>query len=59
MPVYEYTCAEGHVTAKVRRIENRHERAYCEHHQCNRIAYMVLSPTPGNVKNPAVPRSKK
>jgi hypothetical protein len=56
VPFYVYECPAGHKTEKMRNIARRHERALCDH--CTRFAYQVLTPVPGIVKNPAVPRRK-
>lgn len=42
MPLYEYVCAKGHRTERLRDAEDRNEPCLCD--QCGQPALPVLSP---------------
>lgn len=57
MPVYEYRCNKcGEEHAELRYIKQRMVARRCK---CGGYCKQILSPTPGIVKNPAVPRRGK
>jgi hypothetical protein len=61
VPLYEFECPRGHVNAEM--VPFGRIRVRCvtrvNHYPCNRWASKILSPTPGIVKDPAVPRRVK
>lgn len=64
MPIYEFQCKQGHVTSEFvsHRTVQQIICPICYESDDERIdtcAYRILSPTPGIVKNPAVPRRAK
>lgn len=61
VPVYEYQCPRcSRTVEEIRCIVGRdEEKPVCEHNGMGVYMQRVISPTPGSVKDPAVPRSKK
>lgn len=57
MPIYEYLCPKGHLTEQFVSLVKASRRQPCR--LCGTVAVRILSPTPGFVKNPAVPRRAK
>lgn len=57
MPIYEYLCPKGHLTEQFVSPVKASRRQPCR--LCGTVAVRILSPTPGFVKNPAVPRRAK
>jgi len=41
MPVYEYKCEEGHVSTRLRSVENRAETTTCK--KCDKPASFIVS----------------
>ena len=41
MPIYEYKCEEGHISTRLRKIENRTETTTCK--RCDKPAYFIVS----------------
>lgn len=56
MPTYEYQCKAGHVTESQQLLEAKAVHIRCQ--TCGKRARPIVSPVPGIVKNPAVPRNK-
>lgn len=60
MPIYEYICGGcGSVQEEIRCIADRDKGPKCETCKCSVPMHPRLSPTRGNVKNPAVPKRTK
>lgn len=60
MPLYEYECPGCWSQREdIRKIEDRDHGPTCDRADCRQQMKLILSPTPGIVKNPAVPRSSK
>lgn len=57
MPVYEYQCKAGHVTESMQLLAEKAAHIRCP--TCGKRARPILSATPGHVRNPAVPRSRR
>lgn len=61
MPVYEYACPNCEAQRNdIRAVAERKDGPFCGGSDCFGIKMeLILSPTPGIVKDPAVPRSNK
>lgn len=58
MPIYEYACANGHLTTDFRPVRSRKRPLQCK--RCDGKMKLVLSPVVGVVKDPAAgPRRQR
>lgn len=60
MPLYDYFCPKcGAGKQDIRTIEERHDAPACPRLDCHTTMQLRISPVPGFVKDPAVPRRPK
>lgn len=59
-PLYDYECPGCWSRREdIRTVAERNDGPLCDRQDCRQQMKLILSPTPGIVKDPAVPRSSK